>query len=68
MSVKNLKIEGMSCQHCVMSLTKELSNLQELTIKEVNIGTALVEYETDQVSSNELNEAVEAAGFTLISK
>jgi len=66
MTTKNIKIEGMSCEHCVASLKKELSNLKDLVIKEVNIGTAEVEYDTNQISEETLKDSVETAGYKLV--
>jgi copper chaperone len=64
---RELTIDGMSCQHCVMALKKELSKLEKLNLLEVQIGRASVEYEAGQVADQEIKAAVEAAGFVLIS-
>ena len=42
MNTKKLTINGMSCGHCVMSLKKELSKMQGVTINMVSIGSAEV--------------------------
>ena len=65
---RELKINGMSCQHCIMRLNEELSKLQNLIVKEVNIGKATVEYESGNVTHQEMEEAVNKAGYKLISK
>ena len=41
MEVKTLTIQGMSCQHCVMHVKKELSKIA--SVKDVKIGSAVVE-------------------------
>jgi len=65
MKNEELKITGMSCSHCVMSLRKELSRVQGLEIKDVRIGAALVAYDESKVSNAQLRAAVEEAGFTM---
>jgi len=67
MDTKNLQIEGMSCEHCVMAVKHKLSNLNKLIVKEVNIGNAKIEYDSELVPDVVLNEAVESAGYKLIS-
>lgn len=65
MKVEKLKIEGMSCQHCIMALRKELSKL-DLRIKEIQIGSAEIEYDEFKVSSADIKEAINKAGFKLL--
>jgi copper chaperone len=66
-SMKNeeLKISGMTCNHCVMSVKKELSKLQGVEVRDVGIGYAHVTYDESKVSVELLRNAVEEAGFTL---
>ena len=64
MKSEKLLIDGMSCQHCVMALRKELSKL-ELTIKDVQIGSAEVEYDNKKICYAQLEDAVGDAGFTI---
>jgi copper chaperone len=66
MKNEELKITGMTCQHCVTSLRKELAKLPGVEIKDVRIGTALIAYDESQVSAPRLKNAVEQAGFTLV--
>ncbi|HUI10059.1 MAG TPA: heavy-metal-associated domain-containing protein [Bacteroidota bacterium] len=65
MKNEELKITGMSCNHCVMSLRKELSKVPGLEVKDVRIGAALVTYDESKVTGAQLRSAVEEAGFTL---
>ena len=66
MKNEELKITGMTCQHCVTSLRKELAKLPGVEIKDVRIGTALIAYDESQVSAPRLKSAVEQAGFALV--
>jgi len=65
MKNEELKISGMTCNHCVMSVKKELEKLPGLTVKDVRIGLALVAYDESKVTGALLKSAVEEAGFTL---
>ncbi len=65
MKNEELKISGMTCNHCVMSVRKELSKLPGVEVKDVRIGSALVAYDESKVSGDLLRKAVEEAGFTL---
>jgi copper chaperone len=65
MTTNELKINGMTCNHCVMSLRKELAKVPGVEIKDVRIGSALLSYDESKVSSALLKGAVEEAGFTL---
>lgn len=55
-------IEGMSCQHCVMALKKELSEL-EVVIKSVEVGKAEVAYDPAKTGRDKIIQAIEEAGF-----
>ncbi len=59
-----IKIEGMSCGHCVMAVKKELSKL-DLNLKNVQIGSAEVEYDEHKVSYADIEKAIEEAGYSI---
>jgi len=61
-----LKIGGMTCQHCVMAVKKELSKLPGVDVKEVSIGSARVAYDEKRISDRDLRAAVEEAGYSVI--
>ena len=64
MKTKTLLIDGMSCQHCVMELKKQLTKL-DLKIIDVQIGSAEIDYDDARISQAQLEEAVKEAGFVL---
>ena len=64
MKTTTLLIDGMSCQHCVMELTKQLAKL-DIKIKDVQIGLAEVDYDYEKISQAQLEEAVREAGFSM---
>lgn len=65
MKTQELTINGMTCGHCVMSVRKELSKINGLTVQDVQIGTARVQYDETQVKEIDLAKAVDEAGYKL---
>lgn len=64
MNNTTLSIEGMSCNHCVRSVTEALKNVSGVTSAEVNLDAkeARVEH-IAEVSPQSLIEAVEEEGY-----
>jgi copper chaperone len=65
MTTKDIRIEGMSCNHCVMAVKKELSKIPGLRVKDVRIGLASIEFDESAVTREKIKEAVEEAGYAL---
>ncbi len=65
MKNETIKIDGMSCGHCVMAVKKELSKL-DLNVKDVKIGSAELEYDENKVTHDDIKKAVEEAGYVII--
>jgi copper chaperone len=64
-----LKVKGMSCQHCVMSVTKALSQLDG--IKNVQVDLAKGEVRFDNIkntASDRIQKAIEDAGYQVVSQ
>jgi copper chaperone len=63
-----LNISGMTCGHCAMSVTKELSKLEGAANVNVNpqAGTASLEV-AESVDQAAVAAAVEEAGYELVS-
>ncbi len=68
MKTEELKIEGMSCGHCVMSVRKELERLQGVRVESVEIGKARLHYDESRISRQDLERAVSEAGYRLIAQ
>lgn len=60
------KVEGMSCDHCVMAIKKELNKVNVSDYK-VEIGTVVVDTDKNNLSSEVIVKAIEAAGYKVIS-
>ena len=64
MKSEKLIINGMSCQHCVQELKKQLSKL-DIKVKDVQIGSAEIDYDENKILRAHLETAVKEAGFVL---
>lgn len=66
MSKVEIKIEGMTCGHCQMTVTNELATLEGVKNVTVDhtLGTAIVE--SEGVSNQQLEDAVTEAGYKAV--
>ena len=62
----DLKIEGMSCQHCVMRVRKAMDGLAGITRADVSIGTARIQYDESKIAEEGIEGAVEKAGYKVV--
>jgi copper chaperone len=63
---KKIHIQGMTCHHCVMAVKKELSKIPGLQLKDVAIGSALLEFDEKKVTASQIAAAVEEAGYRVV--
>ncbi len=65
MSVKQLKVVGMSCKHCQRAVEDSLLALKGVNRAEVNLGqgTVTIDYDETQVSLSAMKKSVEEAGY-----
>lgn len=63
MSELVMRIEGMSCGHCVARVTKALQATPGVTVKDVQVGTAKVDYDGTQASLDAIVQAIDRAGY-----
>lgn len=59
------KIDGMSCQHCVMAVKKEIQKLDVKNL-DVRIGEASVEFDESKVRKENIKKAIEEAGYIVV--
>jgi copper chaperone len=64
MTHTTLKIDGMSCGHCVMSVKKSLAGLAGVTVENVAVGSATVAYDPAVISVEKIADAINDAGYT----
>lgn len=65
MKIQTINIDGMTCGHCVMSVKKELSKIEGVTITGVTIGSAEVVVDESKVTDEKLRQAVQKAGYSV---
>ncbi len=66
MAIKALKIDGMSCSHCVKAVTMALQELPGVDVTDVKVGQATIDADEAVVTQAQLAQAIEDAGFTLV--
>jgi copper chaperone len=63
----SLSIGGMTCEHCVMSVTKGINGVEGVESVAVTLddSTAVVKYDASLVDTEDLTAAVEKRGYTV---
>jgi copper chaperone len=63
-----IKVKGMSCQHCVASVTKALSELEGVNDVNVNLEAGEATFsEENPVSDDIIKDAIARIGFEVVS-
>jgi copper chaperone len=63
-----LKVKGMSCQHCVMSVTRALNQLEGIQNVQVDLQKEEVRFDnTKALALNRIEKAIQDAGYEVIS-
>ncbi len=66
--MEKVKIQGMSCQHCVMAVTKALNKIEGLKDVKVDLEKGEASFENSRrVPSAKIQQAIEEAGFKVAS-
>ncbi len=66
MTKETLKIQGMSCGHCVKAVEEALREVAGLEVWRVDIGSAEVEYPAESVPRARIVSAIEEAGYQVM--
>ena len=64
MNPLTLKIDGMSCGHCVARVEKTLSKLDGVHVRRVDVGSAEIDYDPARTPFARIREAIDDAGYT----
>jgi copper chaperone len=59
-----LKIEGMSCEHCVRAVKGRLTATPGVAVDRVEIGSAQLRYDPSKTNIDEIEEAIADEGYT----
>jgi len=65
MRKETIKINGMSCRHCVKSVEDELVKLP-LKYFTVSVGSVVVEYDESLTGTDAIKQAIEDAGYEAV--
>ncbi len=65
---REFMIDGMSCQHCVMAVRKELAKVQGVEVRDVRIGSASVAFDETRVDAARVEAAIADAGYRVLPK
>ncbi len=60
-----IRIEGMSCQHCVMRVKKALEGLSGVAALNVTVGQAEVSYDESMVQKKDIEDTIVKAGYKI---
>jgi copper chaperone len=60
-----LRIEGMSCGHCVASVRRALEGIDGAQAERVDVGSASVAYDPGRTDATRIMQAVEGAGYVV---
>ena len=66
MAEVKIKIEGMSCQHCVMAVKKALGDVPGILESDVQIGSAVVKYDESKTKNEDIETKIEKAGYKVV--
>lgn len=66
MNIKTINIEGMSCNHCKMSVERALRSIEGVTKVDVSLENknAIIE-SNKEINDNEINKVIEEIGFSV---
>jgi len=62
---KVFKIDGMSCQHCVMAVKNEIEKLNVVHL-DVKVGEAKVKFDETKTNEESIRKSIVNAGYTVI--
>ena len=60
----NLTIEGMSCEHCIRAVRGRLERTDGVKVDDVQIGSAVVEYDPGKTNVDEIESVIADEGYT----
>jgi copper chaperone len=69
MNKETIKVEGMSCEHCVKAVTKAVNALPGIGSVEVDLksGTVSVEHDPSQSTLDKIKFEIEEQGYDIVS-
>ncbi|MBP2436546.1 heavy-metal-associated domain-containing protein [Microbacterium amylolyticum] len=65
MTTHTYTVQGMTCQHCVMSVTEEVSDIAGVEKVAVDLATGRLDVTADTIDDDAVRAAVVEAGYAL---
>lgn len=65
MKTLEMSIDGMTCGHCVRAVSQALGKLEGVQVEQVQVGSAVVNYDEARVTPARITEAVEDEGYAV---
>ncbi len=59
----SVRVKGMSCEHCVSSVTKALEEVEGISNVSVDLNSAEATFENNGASTEEIQVAIKKIGF-----
>ncbi len=66
MTDTTIKVEGMSCQHCVARVKKAISALKGIKESDVQIGLVKVTFDEKEIKKEDIAKAITDAGYKAV--
>lgn len=63
-----LKVQGMSCNHCVNSIETSVGNLTGVSSVKVDLGSSevTVEFDSQKTTLDQIKETIEEQGYDIV--
>lgn len=64
MHEQEIRVDGMSCQHCVMAVRKALNEVPGITVKVVRVGAVVFATDDMEHAESRVRAAIVSAGYS----
>lgn len=62
----SMRVEGMSCQHCVMRVKKAIDGLDGIISSDVQIGLVKVRFDENKINLDIIKKAISEGGYRVV--
>lgn len=62
----SMKIDGMTCGHCVAAVKSALDGVDGVEVERVAVGTATVAFDPARTSTEAIAQAIEDEGYSVV--
>ena len=66
MTKLKLTIKGMTCPHCIASVSRTLKSIAGVTVNDVQLGSATIEFDEAKTTAAALSKAVTDEGYAVM--